>query len=204
MILRLLPTVIFIIVYVSVFAATPTWTSPQVFVYIPTAEYLGAIAMNYLFWCVFRCINGRNPDTIDNSASTSTTAETTTPKQEYEMPEVNNKNVSTSTEDVETVAKDNKQRKRYGAMPVSSSTRWKWLSAAVLLYIVAIVFSVVAQVIEVSGGSGGALVVYLPMCICIPLSFVFLKRALPYSQNAVDAESDRIPTEGKTACCLHL
>ena len=89
-------------------------------------------------------------------------------------------------------------------MPVSSSTRWKWLSAAVLLYIVAIVFSVVAQVIEVSGWSDGALVVYLPMCICIPLSFVFLKRALPYSQNAVDAESDRIPTEGKTACCLHL
>jgi hypothetical protein len=70
-VLRIMPSVVFVIVYVTVFVATPTWTSPQVLFYIPTAEYLGAIAMNYLFWLAFRCMNGHNPDDMHQGGASA-------------------------------------------------------------------------------------------------------------------------------------
>jgi hypothetical protein len=74
---------------------------------------------------------------------------------------------------------------------------------SVLMYVIAIVCSVVAQVaMESKGIGGGALLVYVPMCITVPLSLVFLKKALPYSQKAVDNETDRIQTRGTTGCCV--
>ena len=213
-VLRLLPTVIFAVVYVLVFVATPGWTKPQVFVFIPSAEYLGAIAMNYIFWVAFRCMNGSNPDedgeknttaTATMKETTTTTTTTTTTEKEYELPEVNASTSTVADKDVET--NDTKSKsKRTGETQISASERYKWITATVMLYLVAIVCSVIAQVMELAGSGGGSLVVYVPMCICVPLSFLTLKKALPYSQKAVDAEEKdgRIPTKGKTTCCVHL
>merc|ERR1712166_193166 len=135
-VLRLLPTVIFAVVYVLVFVATPGWTKPQVFVFIPSAEYLGAIAMNYIFWVAFRCMNGSNPDEDGekNTTATATMKETTTTtEKEYELPEVNASTSTVADKEVET--NDTKSKsKRTGETQISASERYKWITAKVMLY----------------------------------------------------------------------
>ena len=240
-ILRLLPTLIFIGVYVGVYLATPGWTNPAVVFFIPSAEYLGAIAVNYLFWIVLRCLHGKNPDATQATAAISAISAISTDNSKsksksgvvVELADIGkersggggngsnssdsgggNEKESSSAEEDSTELKNESITVAppldvdvvvVGEPTTTPEKRKLWIALVVLTYVIVIVCSVVAQVsLEIQGKSGGALLVYLPMCCLVPASLLMLKMALPYSKAAHEVETDRIGPRGVTRCCVHL
>ena len=156
--IRCLPLVAFVAVYVATFVAVSQWTKPYVGVFIPLAEYMGAIGMNLGLHAVLRGIKK-----------------------------------------VETTG-------------VCAGAK---LGLAAFLGCVAATIgcSIAAQRVYLGGSSAGGLMVYVPMCILIPLSLLALRAALPFPgpdlrediSDSIDAAAEetppRLPTEGWTTCC---
>jgi hypothetical protein len=61
--------------------------------------------------------------------------------------------------------------------------------------------SIYAQTVELAGGSGGAIIVYIPMCILVPLSMFALNMALSFKKSGHELDPSRLPQEGRTTCC---
>lgn len=131
---RLIPLIIFTIIYVSVFVAVEKFTKPYVIAFIPLAEYMGAIGMNiFLYITIYilrksRCKGKKNDETC-----------------------------------------------------------FVHRKIALILFffcvLITIVCSIVAQNIDLAGESGGPLMVYIPMCIFIPLSMIAMGCAAPYTSD---------------------
>jgi len=157
--------------------------------------------MNYLFWTIFRCVNGKNPDDLSNDVVLADQEN----GNSIELTEKTNDRLKETDGKTNNRKTEAKTFQRIGEKQIDATTRTLWIIGSISLYVIAIVCSVIAQLaMELNGISGASLLVYVPMCITVPLSFIFLKKALPYSQKAVDMENDRIQTKGKTGCCAVL
>ena len=76
-----------------------------------------------------------------------------------------------------------------------------------------IIFSIMAQVLDRSGGNG-ALVVYIPMCTLMPLIMFGVRLAIPFEKEklqkgniidpGIEDNPPRIPSTGWTKCCERL
>ena len=134
--IRLIPLIIFIIIYVIVYVTVEKFTKPYVVLFIPMAEYFGAIGMNifmYISILVLRKVKCRGEQ--------------------------------------------------------DDNTRFVDRRIGMLLFFMCILItticSIIAQKMELNGETGGTLMVYIPMCIVIPLSLFAIRCAMPYKNNEI-------------------
>ena len=157
LLVRCIPAIIYAIVYVSVYVSVVQWTKPYVIVFIPMAEYLGAIFLNVAMYGLIRCMRA--------------------------------------------TSLWKKRSQTAGLAVVLSFT------------VITIIFSIMAQVLDRSGGNG-ALVVYIPMCTLMPLIMFGVRLAIPFEKEklqkgniidpGIEDNPPRIPSTGWTKCCERL
>ena len=134
--IRLIPLIAFIIIYVLVYVAVEKWTKPYVVLFIPMAEYFGAIGINVFMVIVLRI--ARMNDYLLKSDKCAG------------------------------------KRRLIGLL---------LFFACILLTIVC---SIIAQFMDLAGDTGGPLMVYIPMCILIPLSLFAMNFAMKSPSSAND------------------
>ncbi len=217
--LRVVPLIVFIIAYVVTYVSVTKWTKPHVVVFIPMAEYMGAMALNFAMWLVLRCLkrgSGSNSVVQQNSAELRTT-----PKALVEEQEAGNAGgkmvIQANDAGAENDDKYFSASSRLGLSTVvlspeaRSKRTTKFIILTILCFVATIACAVIAQTLEYSGSKIGSLVVYVPMCIFVPLSIFTVRAALPFPLNGafqsgdrgVDASSVRGIREDKqwTRCC---
>ena len=216
-VLRVVPLILFVIAYVVTYVSVTKWTKPHVVVFIPMAEYMGAMALNGAMFLMLRCLNrGSSGNSVVQQTRTSTATEKSAAEQQEAGSIGDEKVVGVDGGDDD----DDKyfsasSRRGLNTVVLSGEARskrtTKFAILTVLCFVATIACAVVAQTLEYSGSKMGSLVVYIPMCIFVPLSIFTARAALPFPLNGgfdgggrgVDPASVRGVREDKqwTRCC---
>ena len=194
---RVVPSLVCTVVYVVTYVLVEKWTKPYVVLFIPMAEYLGAIGLNVVMWGVLRVLN----------RGATVTADPVDPEKN-----ISEKGSVTDDEFLSSASRLGLNTTRLS--PQARSQRTAVFTAVFLIcVIVTIIFSIFAQTLEVSGSKMGGLTVYGPMFVLMPLSLFAARAALPFPINGfdtdefkdggIDPESVRGIRPGKrwTRCC---
>lgn len=126
--IRLIPLIAFTVIYVVVYVAVEKWTKPYVVLFIPMAEYFGAIGINLFMVIVLKM--ARMSDYLFQSANCAD------------------------------------KRRLIGLLLFFTCV------------LITIVCSIIAQAMDLAGDAGGPFMVYIPMCILIPLSLLAMNFAM--------------------------
>ena len=171
-ILRSIPLIVFLVAYVVTYVSIQKWTKPHVVVFIPMAEYMGAMALNGAMWLLLRCLNR---GTTNAQAVVDEKEVGTTPRQ-----------VGMNDDEYFSTASRLGLNTTVLSPAARSKRTIKFAALTVLCFVVTIACAVVAQRLEYGGSKIGSLVVYIPMCILVPLSIFTARAALPFPLNGFD------------------
>eukprot|EP00928_Gymnodinium_smaydae_P081284 TRINITY_DN64831_c0_g1_i1.p1 TRINITY_DN64831_c0_g1~~TRINITY_DN64831_c0_g1_i1.p1 ORF type:complete len:564 (-),score=106.25 TRINITY_DN64831_c0_g1_i1:67-1758(-) len=208
---RVVPLVVFAIAYVVVYVSVEKWTKPHVVVFIPMAEYLGAISLNLVTYLILRLLGG-----IDSAAQTCAEDVKEVDASVAGDAKAEAEKTPTATEEATAATQRPVGFNRTTLGPEKRGQRVRlWTAVSLLMVLVVLACSVVAQELHHRGSGAGALVVYLPMCTLIPLTMLTMRAALPFPLDGanslrgggdgpdpeVERPPARVPSSGWTSCC---